>query len=488
MINRKTLSQGYIPILLIVLLGLFLRLLFIFFGASLYYGNENFWIGGDSFTWINSIINLIDKGTYSVDLKSEIGYFFRPPGYSFFIGFFYLLSDKNLEIAYQLIIWTQIILDVFAIFLIFKISCFTFNNFRIALITASLYAAYPFIIVWTPIIYAESTSVFFLILSLYFFFHPNIKYKYVFSGLFLSISVLTRIQIIFLFPILTLAIILIYWKQHKKMLIHLLQYSVIILIVYGAWPLRNYINYNKIVFAQEIEGIGHWSSDYTSFYEYMWSVQTDEEPQHSQILNGEKVIFPDASYKIKGDSTKLAKVIELCRACGEGFSYWMRSAGLIDEIIEKNNCNGEIVKIFNELESNQRKYNSLHYYLIVPLQNLKKAIFKFKLNKPISGIVGKISMLIFSYRIILIVMGLMGIFLLLKNKLNASLNLIILLYFITWYFFDCFIFRSMEIRYFLPADVLLLIPGSYFICFSYNRLSSFYRTQVNRKSVPLNFL
>ena len=183
------------------------RVLFYFFGGKVYYGKAEFSIGGDTTTWVTSIINLIEHGTYSVDLNEPTGYFFRPPGYSFFIGLFYLLSGKNILLAYKLIVWAQLLLDTASIYLIYKIVNRVFFNKIFSISAAILYTFYPFSIVWAPIIYAETTSVFFLLAGTWFFVNDKLKAHYFFSGLFIGIATLTRLQIIFFFPAALLAML-----------------------------------------------------------------------------------------------------------------------------------------------------------------------------------------------------------------------------------------------------------------------------------------
>jgi hypothetical protein len=91
-ILRKNLFQSNLN--LIILLGLTIRVVFYFFGASIYFGTDNFVKGGDSKWWLDNFVNLINHSTYTDELNTEYGYFTRLPVYSFFIGFFYLLSGK----------------------------------------------------------------------------------------------------------------------------------------------------------------------------------------------------------------------------------------------------------------------------------------------------------------------------------------------------------------------------------------------------------
>src|ERR1700744_4445566 len=103
----------------IILGGFLLRILSIKF-ANFYHGNNIFYIGRDTDTWILSLDNLINFGTYTINFNSEYGYFGRMPGYSFYLGIFYLISGMNWNITLQLVYISQIILDTFAIYLVYS--------------------------------------------------------------------------------------------------------------------------------------------------------------------------------------------------------------------------------------------------------------------------------------------------------------------------------------------------------------------------------
>src|SRR6187399_1260741 len=125
-LKRKLFS---LPITWILLFGLLLRVLFILKGGAIYYGKENFWLmGGDTFGWLNSILNLINHGIYTADLAIENAKFFRPPGYSFIMGIVYLLCGSNLDITYKVLLWLQTAFDIITIFLIYKIALAAIKN------------------------------------------------------------------------------------------------------------------------------------------------------------------------------------------------------------------------------------------------------------------------------------------------------------------------------------------------------------------------
>ena len=163
-------------ILWVIIFGFILRVVFHLFLAKFYFNRENIYVSGDTYSWVDCIVNLIDHGTYKISVDHDYSYFARMPGYSFFIGIFYLLFGKNFDLIFPAIAWTQILFDTAAIFLVYRICKWTFKDNYTPLIAAFLYATYPFIIVWTPVAYSESISIFFMLWSLYYF-RSKSRYK-----------------------------------------------------------------------------------------------------------------------------------------------------------------------------------------------------------------------------------------------------------------------------------------------------------------------
>ncbi len=458
-INYQPSSSGKKWLSWIVVAGMLLRVFFLLAGGKFYFGSENFQVQGDTYGWIDSIMNLIHHGLYSSDLDVENAKFFRPPGFAFLIGIFYFICGSNLTIALQALSWTQIFLDTLAIWMVFHITFRISGRTLSALLAALLYAFYPFIIVWTPVLYAEATSVFFLITSLYFLLkHPESKKHLIVSGLFTGMAVLTRLQCIFIVPAIGIYFLL---NRHREGIKRgLVFYTLSFALLYGLWPARNLIFHNRLVLSQDLRVGKHWSPDYMAFMEYIFSVKTDHQPQYRQITENLIVEWPDDAYKTPGDSLLLSRTIALFRTCGTGLSYFMYHAGIVKHTVAPgNNCDEEIAANFLLLKEHQVKNNPLNYYLLVPLSNLKKCFFKFNLYGD-KGMAVKIAgSSLFLYRTLLIFLGLLAIVLNYKRKwFSASFGTLCLTYFTLWYFILCFFYRNIEMRYLLHCDLLLLIP------------------------------
>ena len=198
------------PIILIVVAGILLRIIFYQFFAWYYFGVENFECNGDSKEYILAIRNLIHYGEYTIDFGDERGYFARSPGYPFFIGFIYLLSGLNLELTKELLPWIQILLDGLNIFLCYRILD-SLQQRKSAIILAVLYACYPFVILWNPIIQSEILTVTFMLLSICVLVRAKSKGQFFLIGILCSLATLTRMQLLLL-PITLILCLAAHWR------------------------------------------------------------------------------------------------------------------------------------------------------------------------------------------------------------------------------------------------------------------------------------
>jgi hypothetical protein len=456
----------------IIILGFLLRVAFMIWGAPVYYGTPEYATkGGDTHAWVVSMQNLVHTGTYTADPNYEDGKFFRPPGYSFFLLPFYFLSGFNLKLMYLLAQIFQVLLDTISILLIYRIIKNVNGGEQVALLGSFLYCIYPFSIVWSPYLYAETPSVFFLLLSYYLITSTPNRKNYLLSGIALGFAVLLRVQIIFAAP--AIAIYLLIKNQSiKKLFVNpAIFFFIAFGITYGSWPIRN-LCYGKFIPAEELQNDKHFSADFVAYMFYIWSVKTDHNPQFEQIISGQQVDWPKAAYLHPEDSVTLARMALLCNTCGRGFSHFKASAGKIDKpIIEDNECTNEIAATFNRLRKEQIKENPFHFYITVPLSNLRKALFKLTLYGEKSTLVKIVSTMLFSYRTLFIFLGLIGVWLNKRMRLiDQSFLNTLLIYFLLWYLVICFGYRNMEIRYFLMNDILLLIPASISILFLFEKM------------------
>jgi 4-amino-4-deoxy-L-arabinose transferase-like glycosyltransferase len=166
---------------LILVLGLMLRLFYVFFFSSFfakaYLGRETiFYSGSDFGTSLSAFNNLIRNGAYSINLDEPLCYFNRMPGYSFFIGIISLLFSNPYNM--YMVSFLQIIFDVASIYLLYKICVRLTKSDTVGLIAAFLYATHPIIILWCPVLMSDSLGAFCSLLVLYYYSKSESKFKW----------------------------------------------------------------------------------------------------------------------------------------------------------------------------------------------------------------------------------------------------------------------------------------------------------------------
>jgi hypothetical protein len=466
----------------IVAFGFLLRLLFTYVIAPFYFNRENIYLDGDTTSWMAGLYHMVYKGEFTMMIDREMAYYCRMPGYSFFLAPAFFMVSLYLKLfvseaaSIQPEMWYpvlkitaifQMIIDSISIYLMYYVVLKTLKSYQTAIVAALLYASYPFIIVWNPVCYSEVPSVFFSLLAMAIFLKSEQKIWLAFAGFCLGFAVLNRPQYALLAPLMCI----IFYQKYQSSLFRNLSKIVVFFafftITYGAWPLRNYVRFNKVVLTQDLRGYDCWNDDVIAFMQYIYSVKSEWNPQFTQIIQNKTVVFPKESYRTVEDSLLLEKAVYMAKNCGRGFSewdgYWKKTIPIFDIT---GDCSSEIASIFNHLRNNQIKHHPYNFYVKLPLCNLNKAIFK-------SGLEGEVTMArrlgenLFYYRSLLILLGLAGIFMMLFKQETRPIAAFAGLFFVMLYGYLCFgtspQCRNIEIRYFLQADILLLIPAAFLL-------------------------
>jgi Gpi18-like mannosyltransferase len=478
----KDFTERNRSVLLIVLFGLGLRLIFTYLIAPHYFNRENINLDGDTTSWMAGLYQMVYHGEFTMMAGREMAYYCRMPGYSFFLAPAFFMVSLYLKLfvgeaaAHQPEMWYvvlkitavfQMIIDSLSIYLIYYIVLKMLQNYTAAIIAALLYATYPFIIAWNPVCYAEVPSVFFCLSAIALSLKSEKKLWLAIAGFCLGFAVLNRPQFALLAPLMLIPFYQKYGYAVKQNLIKVTTFFMFFVVTYGAWPLRNYLRFDKIILTQDLRGYDCWNDDVIAFMQYIYSVKAEWNPQFTQIIQNKTVVFPKESYRTVEDSLMLEKAVYMAKNCGRGFSEWegyWKETILIFDIT--SDCSAEVAAIFNQLRKNQIKHNPFNFYVKLPLKNLKKAIFK-------SGLQAKATFArtlgenLFYYRSLLILLGLIGCWKMIKTRESRYLGLFTGLFFAMLYGYLCFgtspQCRNIEMRYFLQADVLMLIPAAFLL-------------------------
>jgi Gpi18-like mannosyltransferase len=453
-----------------VTIAFLIRLAFFLWGAELYFDSNLFFIQGDTFDFLAPFQNLLQYGTFATNFYYPDAVMGREPGYPFIMGFFYLLSGRDTHLMLSMILFLQILFDSLIVIILYQTILNIFRNQQVAFLGVALYVFYPFIIIWTSVVYAETFGVHLCILTVYFASRKRNRINIFLAGAFAALATFLRPQAVFLTASFMAALLIarsIHWREIWK---PAAIFTIGFFLVYIWWPARNLIHYGEIEFFKRVENAARsLSPDQLNFAYFMWAVKTDWEPQISQLLQKRKVEMPDWVWKMSPeDSIKLVRALELSDRCGDGFAQLRQQPKLPRE----QDCTNEVAALWKELRTSVKKKEPLCYYLLVPLSNLKKALFKIHLiqsfNRPDKDpLINTLVMLLFLMRTTLLLCGCLGILLLLLNKNHNTFNYFAIkfigIYALMLYFYLCFVYRDMDMRYLLPADVLLIIPAAFFI-------------------------
>ena len=468
---------------LLFCVGLFLRVIYTcffshFFAENYLNTNSVLYDGKDFGAWLTAFKSLISNGNFTADANHPYGYFGRMPGYSFFIGFFYVIIGK----AYYLyvLVALQVLMDSLNIILLYHITKKIFPHSAFIFVPALLYAIHPINIIWAPVLMSECLSLFLMIIGFYYLIVSSNKWNYAIAGSLFGFNILVRPQVAVLTLVIGCVLLMryLYLNRSTILLKQLLTFSVFVCLLYGTWPVRNYWLHDKILFSHDIRGMKAWSIDVYGYMWYNFSIQTNWDPQFSQIVkNQDFTINKQIAYAAPSDSIDLARAIYLSKNCGSGFSnwpnYWKNS-------VTTNNCDTVIFNLFLKLRAHQIQYNGWHYWVTLPLKNLQKCFFKNDLTVPGKSLIYNIMPLAFLFRTIILILGLIGcVYLILQKRPYRYFFIICISFFISWYGSICFgpgaNMRNIEMRYLMQADNLLIIPIiSFFIFFEK-------RTLINKK-------
>jgi hypothetical protein len=475
----------------LVLIAFMLRALFLLYGASRYYSMPVpfCYAFGDAQTYMQAAENLINDGHYTFDYLEPDAAYGRLPGYPMFYGVHYLLFGAGRAIYATA--WSQVVLDSFAVLLVFGIMCRLTPALPIAAwVGAALYAAYPFIIFWAPMLFTEliATDVSLLIIYFMLRYSPS-GWRAIILGVLVAIGLFTREYLGLFLPI---ALLWAVWTQGGFQKQQAWQAALLVGLGFGllyiGWPIRNYLQSGHIVLLKpKTAGYASHKADVDEFRSWVHCWDNNENLWFDKVIRGKgPVDFPDKAFANAQEREKAQTLVEKARTCGSSF-FMMREAvdskiygfkeGAVANSIyavyrdtafmmhdptylfyRNHNCNNEISTGFLALRKSYAQRDPWGYWFDVPIQNLKKAFFKTGLSE--QGNSGGIKLiavkLLFAYRSLLLLLGLLGVWLFRKESGVWP----IMLYFSGMVFFICFLMRNLEMRYLLQADVLMLLPAS----------------------------
>ena len=371
--------SNYKWLYIILFLALLVRLIFIWWGAYLYYPNP--FRFGDSYSYINAFLNLWKKGVYTFELNNIDAYFGRLPAYPLFYGIHYILFGE--EYAHIALAHSQAFIEILAIASLF----FTLRkiaNLKAAYIGTFLYAFYPFTIVWVTPVFTESiaTSLTIIFFGLVYNLKKNNFYP-VYLGVFVALCFYTREYLGILIVSAGIAYI-IFSKDFKQFAKWTLISGLVFGSLYILWPIRNYISTGRIVLIKTpTAGYREFDKDFSSCraWLYAWTDSATfilwDMYDGKKIEEGKPFYLPKEVAQTKVERERVYEIMNQSLQCGRSFRIWQHLKALPKE----EDCTEEVAGYYDSLLQQYKTNNKMKYYINVPMKNTYNSIFKSSLNQ-----------------------------------------------------------------------------------------------------------
>ena len=401
---------------------------------------------GDTPTFLNSFMNLINYGTYCFDFALKDSCFYRLPTYPFFLGINYLVFGKLAWISVSVF---QSIIDAASCCLAFAISRSLNFNLIAQRLVALLFVFYPFTIVWAPIQYPEIIGVFFVLLAVYLIVDKNMVFAVIGGGAALVLAVWSKQYIVAILP----AVIFFVAARPalKKFLAMTVAVYLSFVVLYSPWPIRNYVNHGEWApLMGKTTGCRHFLSDYNSAFSFIGLFYENPNETMDSIVRKGQLILP-ASKFVDNHRSEIDNAARLAFESGPSFKAWRREVVNISE--ESRRSEKNVSNAFEALSAKAKNEMGFMEYYRTGLEGFQKGFFKTTfIAKSGSSIVQS---LLFGYRGILVTLGISAIFI--AHGRVRWFILGVLLYWFSTLTVLSFIHRHLEMRYLLMSDMLLIL-------------------------------
>jgi hypothetical protein len=439
-----------------------IRGLFFAFQIHVFRSENGFWgIFPDSVDdYFISIENLVSKGTYSPD--------FRMPGYGLIYLPFCIFFSKTT--AFNLMILLQVILSSISVYALALTAKMVFKRAVFFHLTFFLFAISYFNSSFDTWLLTESYTTSLLIFAIYYFasyfYNKNKKTNLLFAGIFLTWVIFIRPGYALL-PFAFLAVLISEGiKDRKKLFKNSLLFLLPLVLVDGAWIIRNYIYYQRIIPLTKTVYLPYYDQVYVPSDQFVqaWGGGVARDYKNLDFTG-----VPDYIYtsEFNADSLKIINKLKLA-------DY--RVSPEQKEINHKL-----IVKKLTAYTQSIRNEKPLLYYVKAPLLQAS-GLLKISRVWYFLFFVKKLGSIIWYFYLILyyavIYLGSGGMLLLAKKCIKEPMMCFIAIIPLYTIVTHSFILRLSEYRYFVPAFPYMLLCALYASVWLYDKTMNLKGQQV----------
>jgi len=320
---------------------------------------------------------------------------------------------------------------------------------RAGLIGALLYAVYPFAIVWTTVSLPDTLANFLTLAFVATLLGARERaWRWIGVGALYAACILTR-EYLGLLGVMVPIIAYHHVPAIKQALVVCTLFGASAAVVYAGWPLRNLVGHGEqIVFRVDGSASAFYQADARAAIAWL-SAWTNFPQKYAQMITRktDTIEFPSDVFADDAEREFALDVALKARQCGGSFN----SGRGVEPLA--NPCTDEVARGFEQLLASYKARHPIAYRLRVPMQNIRKILFKSSLVQPRGGTLARLAeRLVFAFRTILLALGILVAFVYRRNVPLVAVFVSCL----SIYIFMAFVYRHVQMRYLLQADLLML--------------------------------
>ncbi|MDH5216890.1 MAG: glycosyltransferase family 39 protein [Gammaproteobacteria bacterium] len=450
---KLTLRDEKYTLISLFLLALFIRLAFSFYFQQFYFGDFTYKYK-DTSTYLLPILNLFEHGVYQGDMYLEDSKYFRVPVYPTFLGLVHLIfGATNFD---HIVAFFQSLLDSISTVLVFLIIYKISLSKSASLISALIYASYPFVILWTPISYPETIHIFLMwLLITHLIYAPSSTTSWITRGVLFGLLILTKQYM----GVMIIVIMghLVSTHSKEKWTYALIALTVGITIILSPWTIRNYIQSGElIVLRGETIGMRAYGKDFDSFRKFAKLFNENLTPIVYEIVYQGTITLTKHPEFVERHRGEIDTAVMLAHKCGD--SFVQRRLWLPESVPPYHGCADTVVEKFDYLT--KAFWDEVHFSDAIEtrLNSFTKIFTKEDVvnkNLKISNS-GILKSILLKYRVLILICGIFGLLLIIRQSIKSPALSIFATAGVLYTYFT-FVIVHAEMRYLLIPDLLITI-------------------------------
>lgn len=433
--------------LVIFLTALLLRLIYCFYLQQFMWGGGFRYTTPDTSSYLNSFMNLIHYGRYCFDLDIKDSCFYRLPTYPFFLGINHLLFGK---LAWASVSVFQSIIDATSCCLAFAIARGLDFDAISQRVVALLFVFYPFTIVWTSVQVPEVVGVFFVLLAVYFIVVEKREVlAMIGGGAALVLAVWSKQYILALLP--AIFFLVAARRNTKRIITFTAAIYLSFCLFYAPWPIRNYVNHGEWApLMGKTTGVRAHLADFNSAMDFASLFYENPSEVLAEVVSKGQLVLPDSKF-VDAHLNEIDQTAMLAFTTGPSFKTWRHEAVIIND--ESRSAEKKVADAFVSLSAKAKAEMGFMEYYRTGFEGFQKGFFKT--TYAVKNGSSIIQALLFVYRGVLVILGILSIFVA-RDRVRCFV-LGVLIYWFSTLFVLSFVYRHVEMRYLLMSDMLLIL-------------------------------